>query len=337
MRVLDVGSGAGDVAFLAAELVGPSGEVVGTDRVATALETARQRAKDRTMSNVTFAEGDPAEMVFAAPFDAVVGRYVLMYQPDPAATLRKLASHVRPAGIVVFHEPYRDGVRSFPPVAAYDQGWELVDETFRRSGADPLMGIKLHATFVAAGLAPPTMRMEAVIAGGATNRTAEYHFHTGRPLARMLGYDPAIVDALPDRAVESFAGVGNPFSLRTISSGERVVDVGSGAGFDSFVAASFVGGLGRVVGIDMTPEMLDKSRATAEQLGCTHVEFREGLAEAMPVDDGWADVVISNGVINLCADKRVGLRRDPPSVAAGRRVAVRRHRQRPSGPARSIA
>jgi arsenite methyltransferase len=133
---------------------------------------------------------------------------------------------------------------------------------------------------------------------------AEYHFHTGRLLARKLGYDAAIVDALPDRAVESFAGVGNPFSVRTISSGERVVDVGSGAGFDSFVAASLVGSQGRVVGIDMTPEMLDKSRATARQLGCTHVEFREGFAEALPVEDGWADVVISNGVINLCADKR---------------------------------
>jgi arsenite methyltransferase len=133
---------------------------------------------------------------------------------------------------------------------------------------------------------------------------AEYHFHTGRPLARKLGYDAAIVDALPDRAVESFAGVGNPFSLRTIGAGERVVDVGSGAGFDSFVAASLVGTDGHVIGIDMTPEMLDKSRTTATQLGLTHVEFRDGFAETVPVDDGWADVVISNGVINLCADKR---------------------------------
>jgi arsenite methyltransferase len=138
----------------------------------------------------------------------------------------------------------------------------------------------------------------------AVEPNAEYHFHTGRPLARKLGYDAAIVDALPDRAVESFAGVGNPFSLRTISSGERVVDVGSGAGFDSFVAASLVGTDGHVVGIDMTPEMLDKSRTTATQLGLTHIEFRDGFAEALPVDDGWADVVVSNGVINLCADKR---------------------------------
>jgi len=133
---------------------------------------------------------------------------------------------------------------------------------------------------------------------------AGYHFHTGRPLAKRLGYDKSLVDALPDRAVESFAGVGNPFSLRALRAGERVVDIGSGAGFDSFVAAGPVGAEGRVVGVDMTPEMLRKSRETAAQLGYANVEFREGLAEQLPVDDGWADVVISNGVINLCADKR---------------------------------
>jgi SAM-dependent methyltransferase len=138
----------------------------------------------------------------------------------------------------------------------------------------------------------------------AVEPAAEYHFHTGRPLARRLGYDAGIVEALPDRAVESFAGVGNPFSLRALVAGEVVVDVGSGAGFDSFVAASLVGPEGRVVGVDMTPEMLEKSRATAADLGFAHVEFREGFAEALPVADGAADVVISNGVINLCADKQ---------------------------------
>ena len=133
---------------------------------------------------------------------------------------------------------------------------------------------------------------------------ATYHFHTGRPLAARLSYDPTVVEALPDRAVESFAGVGNPFALRALQPGEQVVDVGSGAGFDSFVAATQVGSEGRVVGVDMTLEMLAKSRATAAALRFDHVEFRDGLAEALPVDDGWADAVISNGVLNLCADKR---------------------------------
>jgi ubiquinone/menaquinone biosynthesis C-methylase UbiE len=104
--------------------------------------------------------------------------------------------------------------------------------------------------------------------------------------------------------VESFAGVGNPFALRALPPGERVVDVGSGAGFDSFIAAALVGPDGRVVGVDMTPEMLAKSRSTAAALALGHVEFRQGLAEALPVEDGWADAVISNGVLNLCADKR---------------------------------
>jgi SAM-dependent methyltransferase len=131
-----------------------------------------------------------------------------------------------------------------------------------------------------------------------------FHFHTGRLLAARLGYEDAAADALPDRAVESFAGVGNPFSLRRLRPSERVVDVGSGAGYDSFIAAGQVGATGRVVGVDMTAEMLKKSRQTAELLGMAHVEFREGLAESLPVADGWADAVISNGVINLCADKR---------------------------------
>jgi SAM-dependent methyltransferase len=134
------------------------------------------------------------------------------------------------------------------------------------------------------------------------NRT--FHFHVGRVNATRLGYEPNVLDALSGRAVESFAGVGNPYSLRRLQPGEHVVDVGSGAGFDSFVAAVQVGDTGRVVGVDMTPEMLKKSRATAEALGFAHVEFCEGLAEDLPVEDGWADAVISNGVINLCADKK---------------------------------
>ena len=141
----------------------------------------------------------------------------------------------------------------------------------------------------------------------ATNPGGSFHFHTGRPLAARLGYDAAAVDPLPDSAVESFAGVANPLSLRPLRAGQRVVDVGSGGGFDCFVAAQSVGPAGRVVGVDMTQEMLAKSRATAASLGFGHVEFREGLAENLPVATGWADVVMSNGVINLCADKRAVL------------------------------
>jgi arsenite methyltransferase len=132
----------------------------------------------------------------------------------------------------------------------------------------------------------------------------EFHFHTGRRLAKRLGYDSAVVDRLPDAAVESFAGVANPFSLRRLERGEKVLDAGSGAGFDCFIAAQQVGPSGSVIGVDMLAEMLAKSRASAKRLELDHVEFREGLLEELPVDDGWADVVISNGVINLCADKK---------------------------------
>jgi len=138
----------------------------------------------------------------------------------------------------------------------------------------------------------------------AINPHESFRFHTGRALAVRLGYEMRFVDALPDRAIESFAGVANPFALRTVEAGERIVDVGSGAGFDSFIAAQVVGPSGRVVGVDTTDEMLAKARGIAAFLGLEQVEFRKGLAEDLPVESEWADVVISNGVINLCADKR---------------------------------
>lgn len=147
----------------------------------------------------------------------------------------------------------------------------------------------------------------------ATDPTETFHFHTGRPLAAHLGYRDDIVGDLPDEAVESFAGVDNPFAAAPIPTGSKVVDLGSGGGFDCFVAARLVGPTGAVIGVDMTPAMLERSRRVAERLGLANVEFREGILEDLPVDDGWADVVISNGVLNLVADK-------PRALAEARRV-----------------
>jgi SAM-dependent methyltransferase len=130
-----------------------------------------------------------------------------------------------------------------------------------------------------------------------------FHFHHGRPLAQMLGYPMDKVDAMPPQAVESFAGVGNPFSLGDIYPGESVLDVGSGSGFDCFIAGQAVGPTGKVIGVDMTEAMLKKARATARKMGLRQVEFRHGFAEELPVPDASVDVIISNGVINLCPDK----------------------------------
>ncbi len=166
MRVLDVGSGAGDVAFLAAELVGEAGEVVGTDPGAAALVVARRRAAEKSLRNVTFRDGDPAEMSFEQPFDAIVGRYVLMFMRDPAASLRKLSGHLKPGGVVVFHEIDFDAWVSYPSVPTYEQCCRWNGEALRLRGGDTQMGLKLHACFLTAGLKAPTMRLEAAIGGG---------------------------------------------------------------------------------------------------------------------------------------------------------------------------
>jgi ubiquinone/menaquinone biosynthesis C-methylase UbiE len=166
MRVLDVGSGAGDVSFLASDLVGDTGTIVGVDRASAAVEVARARAIASGRRNVSFREGDPAEMKFDEPFDAVIGRFVLIFQNDPAAMLAKLAEHVRPGGLIVFHEIDLAGCQSFPPSQIYDSCCRWITETTRLLGLDPRMGMKLHSAFVSAGLPVPTLRLEAVIGGG---------------------------------------------------------------------------------------------------------------------------------------------------------------------------
>jgi arsenite methyltransferase len=137
----------------------------------------------------------------------------------------------------------------------------------------------------------------------ATNPERGFHFHVGRELAEMLGYPMEIVDAMPPRVVESFAGVNNPFTMGAIRRGETVLDIGSGAGFDSLLAAQMVGPAGRVIGVDMTPEMREKAQGNAALMGLRNVEFKDGLAERLPLSDASVDVAISNGVINLCPDK----------------------------------
>ena len=131
-----------------------------------------------------------------------------------------------------------------------------------------------------------------------------YHFHTGREAANRIGYDKMLYDTVPEKNIASFAGTGNPFNLGPINPGDVVIDVGSGSGFDALIASKIVRPKGRVVGIDMTPAMLRKARSGAEEMGTTNVEFRKGHAEDIPLPDEFADVIISNGVLNLTPDKK---------------------------------
>jgi arsenite methyltransferase len=150
----------------------------------------------------------------------------------------------------------------------------------------------------------------------------EFHFEMGRVLAQRLGYPPGVLDAIPLEAIESFAGVGYHLGLAAIAAGERVVDLGSGSGMDAFLAARHAGTEGEVVGVDMTDEQLTKARRLAERDGYTTVRFENGYIEDAPVEDESVDVVISNGVINLCDDKPAVFGEIARMLKPGGRMAI---------------
>jgi SAM-dependent methyltransferase len=204
MRVLDVGSGAGDVALLVAALVGPQGAVVGIDNNPAVLATARARAAE--CANITFIEGDINASPVDGPFDAVVGRLVLVYQPDPAATLRALARLVRPGGIVAFQELNftATALVQSPPTPLWEQVWGWMRETMRHVGIDEEIGFRLHRHYREAGLPAPRMHASSSV-GGAEWGGHAYAAATLRsmmPLAERFGVATAAeveIDTLAER------------------------------------------------------------------------------------------------------------------------------------------
>ncbi len=165
MRVLDVGSGAGDTALLVAELVGDSGEVLGVDRAPLAVAAAQSRIKTLGKHNISFRQGDLDPLGVAETFDAVVGRYVLVFNPNPAAMLKSVARLVRPGGVIAFHEPDWNGSRSNPVAPMYERCSDWIVRTFKRVGANPHMGQDLYSAFIRAGIPAPSMALRALIGG----------------------------------------------------------------------------------------------------------------------------------------------------------------------------
>jgi len=168
MRVLEIGSGMGDVAFLASEIVGPGGSVLGVDQDCAGLEKARERSRQQGCSSwVSFEGSNLAEFETADQFDAIVGRYILLYQQDPGAIIRRLVKFLKPGGIVVFHEvDFANAHPSDPPCAFWDEIYGLLSEAFRRAGSPPDYGRRVAGAFLDAGLPFPTVLAESVAGGG---------------------------------------------------------------------------------------------------------------------------------------------------------------------------
>jgi hypothetical protein len=200
MRVLDLGSGAGDVCLLLGEMVGPTGEVIGLDVDGDAVEHARRRAAGAGLANITFHQSDFTHYVPAAPLDAIVGRLVLLYQADPVAPLAALLRHLRPGGIVAFQETWMMAAPG--PDSLSKRVGNCIVETMRRSGAHLDLGPRLHSVFSAAGLPQPQMRMEITM--------------DGRDDSRLYGYLAATLASLLPKAVEYGIVAAGDFDLDSL-------------------------------------------------------------------------------------------------------------------------
>lgn len=188
MTVLDLGSGAGDVAFLVAEFVGPTGTVLGVDADPGVLRTARARAADAGLGNVEFIEGDLRTLDLDQTFDAVVERFALMYLADPAAALRAVRAHLRPGAIVAVQEPnwLRDSFQVHPWTPLWEQVWSWLRAAVHQAGIDPRTGFELNRIFVEAGLGEPVMRLESGLVSATNDDVHEYAASTLRSMLPIL-------------------------------------------------------------------------------------------------------------------------------------------------------
>jgi SAM-dependent methyltransferase len=205
MRVLDLGCGAGDVSFLAAELVGPTGLVLGVDRAAEAIATARARAEAHRLAHIEFRQADLAGLTLSSPVDAVVGRFVLMHQADPARTLGQAARLLGPHGLVAILESHLAacvaGVHSHPHAPAYDSALRWMVEVIEAAGAHPDMGLRLRQTFLDAGLPSPDLWLQARVEGGPDAAIFRYTAESVRSmltLAERLGVPGSAIGDVDD-------------------------------------------------------------------------------------------------------------------------------------------
>ncbi|HEY2756715.1 MAG TPA: class I SAM-dependent methyltransferase [Pseudolabrys sp.] len=220
LRVLDIGCGAGDTSFMAARLVGTSGSVFGIDRSPDAVATATQRAAEAGLTGVQFAVSELDALPGRAEFDAVIGRFVLMYMPDPAASLRQIRRCLRPGGVVAFQENVMRATGSVPELPLFTQCCHWIIEMFERSGAESAMGAKLYAKFLAAGLSAPQLIMGAPVEGGPQAMIYDYVEQVLRsllPHMERLGIATAaevdvdtIAERLRNQAVEQTACLFGP-------------------------------------------------------------------------------------------------------------------------------